>query len=330
MSEPQVFAVNAITKPAFTDYVIPQLLAWRGAGIGCALVTLVGVEGTSPRPPGSQLAVNEHGDFVGEISSGCAEAALVTEARLAIGDGLTRVGRYGANSKYIDVVLPCGSGIDVHFDPSIDTEALRGIEAARAARRATALLLRRGGGGRSEPCDPATTPAAGHVVRIYHPPLRLVICGRGATVASLAQFAHQIGLDVVVYSPDARTLQAVRPLASEAIELRRPEAFTSSRVDDRTALVTLFHDHDWELPVFLACAERPPLYMGALGSRRAHAARIAALRSAGCKAEFVNAIRGPVGLDIGARSPPEIALSIAGEILALNRDRLLVSGDLAA
>ena len=97
----------------FTEMVIAQLLAWRRAGVACALVSLVGVEGSSPRRIGSQMAVNADGDALGTISSGCAQAAIIAEAVAAIRTGLPRTVRYGAGSKYIDVVLPCGSGIDV-------------------------------------------------------------------------------------------------------------------------------------------------------------------------------------------------------------------------
>ena len=95
----------------FTENVIPQMLQWRADGIASALVTLVGVDGSSPRRIGSQMAVNMRGDYVGYISSGCAEAAIVAEAVDAIKQAIPRTVRYGAGSKYMDVVLPCGSGI---------------------------------------------------------------------------------------------------------------------------------------------------------------------------------------------------------------------------
>ncbi len=311
-------------QPAFTDYVIPQLLSWRHDGLGSALITLVGVEGNSPRPVGSQLAVNERGDYVGEISSGCADAAIVAEALLAIAEGCSRTVRYGARSKYIDVVLPCGSGIDVHFDPGVSTSTLRDIDVARSARRSVGLRLSGDDIGPSEICAASGVSAIAGLVRLYQPPIRLLICGRGASVRYLAQFGHQIGLEVVVYSQDPATLAGAAPWASQTIALKGPADFSSGLIDPQTAVVTLFHDHDWELPVFLACARQPPLYMGALGSRRAHEARKTALREAGCSRAFVEAIRGPVGLDIGAQSPPEIALSIAAELLSLKRGALLV------
>jgi xanthine dehydrogenase accessory factor len=108
-------AMPTSTVP-FTENVIPYLVAYRRVGLGCVLVTLVNVEGSSPRRVGSQMAVAADGTVVGMISSGCAEAAIVAEAMSALHEGRVRTVRYGTGSPYMDVVLPCGSGIDVHFD----------------------------------------------------------------------------------------------------------------------------------------------------------------------------------------------------------------------
>lgn len=95
--------IDINSAPEFIEYVIPQLLEWLRAETPSALVTLVGVEGSSPRPVGSQMAVNINGEYVGHITPGCAEAAIVAEAVSYIVSGKNGCSRYGAGSKYIDV-----------------------------------------------------------------------------------------------------------------------------------------------------------------------------------------------------------------------------------
>lgn len=286
----------------FTENVIPQLVAWRREGLACALVTLVGVDGSSPRRPGSQMAVNVHGDHLGYISSGCAEGAIVAEAVDAIKAAGARTVRYGAGSKYIDVVLPCGSGIDVHFDASIATETLEHLEAEIAARRTVELPIEAGLGGAP-------------FVRTYTPVPRVLIAGRGINVDFVARFAHELEWEVIAASPDGDALARVAPFA-RTVHLTGPADFDPSLIDGHTAVVLVFHDHEWEPPILAKCEGSPAFYAGALGSRRTHGQRCELLAMLGCSQAFIGRIHSPVGLDIGARNPAEIALAICGEIMA--------------
>lgn len=292
----------------FTENVIPQLLAWRGAGIASVLVTLVGVDGSSPRRIGSQMAVNANGAHLGYISSGCAEAAIVAEAIAAINAGTSRTIRYGAGSKYMDVVLPCGSGIDVHFDPVITTAALEKVQAAIAGRMPTQLEF-------ALAVDNMTAKST--YVRHYTPVPRVVIAGRGVAVDYVAVFARQLEWEVVVASPDEATLARVATLANTTLHLTKPGDFDPAIIDAHSAAVLLFHDHEWEPPILAKCAGTPAFYVGALGSRRTHAQRKELLEILGCPADFIASIRSPVGLDVGAMNPPEIALAIIAEIMSL-------------
>lgn len=291
----------------FTENVIPQLLAWRAAGLKSALVTLVGIDGSSPRRIGSQMAVNENGEHLGYISSGCAEAAIVAEAAAAIEAGAARTVCYGAGSKYIDVVLPCGSGIDVHFDPTVTTADLEDVQAAISARRPALLEIA---------LAPGNMADKQAFVRHYNPAPRIVIAGRGVAVDYVAAFARQLDWDVVAASPDEATLARVAPVANSVQYLTKPGDFDPTIIDAQSAVVLLFHDHEWEPPILARCAATPAFYFGALGSRRTHAQRTQMLEMAGCPADFIASIRSPVGLDIGAMNPPEIALAIIAQIMA--------------
>ena len=106
------------------DAAVRAVLAELEAGGRAVLVTIVGVEGASPRPVGAQMAVRADGSWVGYISGGCLESAVAQEALKALETGAADVVRYGKGSKYFDIVLPCGSGVDLHFDPAPDARAL--------------------------------------------------------------------------------------------------------------------------------------------------------------------------------------------------------------
>lgn len=306
-----------MTLPLFTENVIPQLLAWRAHGIPAALVTLVGVEGATPRPVGSQMAVNAKGEFRGYISSGCAEGAIVAEAVSALARGANETVRYGAGSKYIDSVLPCGSGIDVHFDATIPYDVLAALQAHIAARRSTALRIDLTHKRPAVILSAMTTPSQTGFIRAYQPPPRIVVAGRGINVDYVARFAHDLEWDVVVASPDVAVIERLSAIASQTQHLTRPDDFETGVIDPSTALVLVFHDHEWEPQILAKSAETPAFYFGALGSRRTHAQRKGLLANLGCSSAFIDAIHSPVGLDIAAKNPAEIGLAIIAEILSL-------------
>ena len=181
-----------MTQPLFTENVIPQLLAWRAQGIPTALVTLVGVAGASPRPIGSQMAVNANGEFQGYISSGCAEGAIICEAVSALARGENTTVRYGAGSKYIDIVLPCGSGIDVHFDITVPTDVLAALQAQIAARQPSALSVDLTHDRPTFLTPAGAKPSQAAFIRTYQPSPRIVVAGRGITVDYVARFAHNL------------------------------------------------------------------------------------------------------------------------------------------
>lgn len=317
---PDPFPTQSPPHAVFTDNVIPHMLAWRRQAAPCALVTLVNVEGSSPRPVGSQMAVNADGSTQGYISSGCAHAAIVAEAIEAINRGVNRTVRYGAGSKYMDVVLPCGSGIDVYFDATIAEDTLAELDGAIAARRHVAMAIDLDG---NNPSQIASRIPSNHSTpdrpfqRQYRPQRRIVIAGRGIDVDCLARLAHGLEWNVIAVSPEEATLARLAPYANGLQHLAQADDFDASIVDADTAVVLVLHDHDWEPTLLAKCVGRSAFYVGALGSRRTHAQRRELLSMLGCPPAFIDAIRSPVGLDIGARNPAEIAIAIVAEILAL-------------
>ncbi|MGD9670104.1 MAG: XdhC family protein [Hyphomicrobiaceae bacterium] len=313
----------------FVDDVTPILLDWHRAGLRGVLVTLVGIEGASPRPLGSQLAVNERGDWVGQISSDCAEAAIAREALACLADGKARTVRYGRGSKYMDLRLPCGSGLDIHFDPDIPRSVLEALEDKRRARRPVALVFALRGNGANHRIETLAhgqadggsefDPADDAFIRSYLPQTRVVVAGRGAYASALVSFAHALGWEACLLTPDLALIEQHAHQCLVTRKLAGASDFDASLIDPWTATVLLFHDHRWEPAILAQVLQADGFYVGALGSRATHHRRFKELARLGVGKEQFSRVRGPAGLDVGARTPPEIALSIAGEIVAARR-----------
>lgn len=305
-------------KSAYKENVLPDLAAWRRAGLKTALVTLVRIEGSSPRPLGCQMAVNERGEALGLITGGCAEAAIVAEAQSAIEAGANRCVRFGVGSPYMDVRLPCGSGIDVFFNATLSDSDVDALLAAQDARRPAAMAfdLERL---TTRLCEPEMRGGGDEYVKIYAPATKLLIIGKGAVTPFTAQLAQAMNFEAHVFSPEVETLEDAKPYCTTITHLTSDRPSYISSTDRWTAVVTLFHEHEWELGFLEASLNSDCFYVGALGSRRTHADRLAMLREKGVDEAKLQRISGPVGLDIGAKSPPEIALSIIAEIVEARR-----------
>ncbi len=288
----------------------------RGAaeGVDGVLVTLTGIEGTSSRAIGTQMAVLADGRHAGSFSGGCIEAAVIAEALDVLARGEGRVIRYGSGSPYIDIRLPCGGGIDLLFTPCRDARPIAAALGALARREPVALALGVAGVAHAA-ADAVAGWSAGVFVQRYLPPLRLVAVGQGEDLTALARLAMAFGIEVIAHVPErdpflqeATGRLAVHPLASRTTDM----AFGS---DAWTAIVFLFHDHDWEEALLPRALAAPAFYHGAIGSRRTHRARVDMLRAAGVPEPRIDALRGSIGLIPSTRDPATLALSILGEVV---------------
>lgn len=277
-------------------------------GQGCVLVTVLAVEGSSMRNPGTHMGVAQDGSFAGSLSGGCIENAVVGEALEALEAGAPRVVRFGAGSPYVDIKLPCGGGLDIHFQPLADGEMVGQVCAAIAARKPFAISV-------NEEARFHAGWREGEGVFGHWPELRLLIVGHGAGVEALAKLARAMELASHVLTPDPRILGnlAGQGLATTKLEKTGDTHLLAS--DAWTAIVFLFHDHDWEVQLMARALELPHCYLGAMGSRKAHAARCEALAKAGVSAGAIASIKAPLGLFHSSRDPETLALSALGEIV---------------
>lgn len=303
----------------YVENVLPVLKAWRAEGHATVLATLVAQDGSAPRPRGSQMAIRADGEAVGNLTGGCAEAAIIAEAQARLAAGSNRLLRYGKGSPYIDIRLPCGSGIDVFFDIGFAEQDLDLVLSANAARRPASLVfdfeqLRCRAEDGALSIDEPTRWS-----RTCEPTTRIHAVGKGPLVPLLAQLGSAAEFEVLVWSSEPETLARAEPWALEAQTLTTPEAFRCGQLDRWTAFLSLFHEHEWDPPILAQALESESFYVGALGSRRTAETRREVLRELGVAEDAIARLHGPVGLDLGARSPPEIALAILGQIVQVRR-----------
>jgi xanthine dehydrogenase accessory factor len=297
--------------------VLRFLLARSQEGLGTVLVTLTGIEKGSSRAIGSQMAVAEDGRYVGSFSGGCIEAAVVGEALDCLRQDRATLVRFGLDSRYIDIRLPCGGGVDLYFNPRPDPATIAGVLSSLDAREPARLSIAEGGV-RAVPAsaDEGSGWRGDGFEVVYVPPLRIVAFGQGEDLTAFARLAHRFGADVTAFSPSQTDLDLLSGENIEGFELVSRNSLPAIRSDAWTAIVFLFHDHDWEETLIPHALNLQAFYFGAVGSRRTHQARLEMLRLASVPERLQRALRGPVGLIPATRDPATLALSILAEVVS--------------
>jgi xanthine dehydrogenase accessory factor len=291
------------------------------AGERVALATLTQVIGSTARGIGTHMGVDERGDFIGSFSGGCIESAIVGEARRILSSGQAEIVRFGAGSPYIDIRLPCGGGIDILVTPDPPAALLREIVDRLEARQPVALAL--SAGGAIDLVPPAMVDRDGWVGPHFHvrhdPPIRIVIAGHGDEPVALARQALAYGAQVELLTPDAVAADRVRALGAPVTLLKATSRIPPLHFDPHSAMILLFHDHDWEEALLLSALEQPCFFIGAMGSRDTHARRVAMLEGRGVPASLRARIHGPIGLIPASRDPDTLALSVLAELVEAAR-----------
>lgn len=284
-------------------------------GERAVLVTLTDVIGTSSRAPGTHMAVTETGASIGSLSGGCVEAAVVAEARDVLARGKADLVRFGAGSRYIDIRLPCGGGIDLLFTPDPALDVLHDAAALLDARQSVGLHLSYDGSLALGPTGKAGRPGPGYVA-IHDPDLRVLVVGHGDESRALARLASTYTAEIALLSPDAGLVSEVRLAGIDARILPMPGATSLLNADAFTAVVFLFHDHDWEPELMARALATPAFFVGAMGSRSTHKRRRALLLAEGVPQHDVDRVVGPIGLIPATRDPETLALSILAQVAA--------------
>ncbi|MEL6477337.1 MAG: XdhC/CoxI family protein [Pseudomonadota bacterium] len=310
-------------------------LDWHRAGRRAALATVIETWGSAPRPVGAQLVISGEAEMMGSVSGGCVEGAVVVEALEVLDEGQPRILDYGVSDEDAFAVgLACGGTIRVLVEPigtgqGLPEALLAELVAARAAREAVALetLLDSGQHRMIRPdgadeaiammfaADRSGFAEPGRFIAVHNPPLRLAVIGAVHIAQPLSQMARAMGLDATIIDPRAAFGSAERFPGERLVEDWPDAALTAHGLDARTAVVTLTHDPKLDDPALQVALASPAFYIGALGSTRTHAKRVSRLTEAGFSAEQIARIDAPIGLDIGAKSPAEIAVAVLAELV---------------
>jgi xanthine dehydrogenase accessory factor len=292
-----------------------------------AVATVVATRRSAPRPVGSKLFVSESGEMEGSVSGGCVEGDVYLAAKEVLAGGEPRLLTYGiTDDMALGIGLPCGGEIDVFVEPA----------GAPAPERGVVLTVIAGEGVGEKLDDPelggrALRRGRSHVIElddrtvfadVFGPPPRLLVYGAVDTADALCAAAKLLGWTTIV--ADARARFATRerlPNADEILVAWPEETLAQVRPDTSTAVIVLTHDDKFDLPMLQGVLATDAFYVGALGSRRNQQRRRELLREAGVADEDLERIAGPAGLDIGAESAAETALSMIAEMLAVRASR---------
>ncbi|MDH3451181.1 MAG: XdhC family protein [Gammaproteobacteria bacterium] len=329
----------------FVDIAPDAVLAWLDEGRECALATVVGTWGSSPRPVGSQMLVDNDGNFEGSVSGGCVEGAVVTAAREALAERTGRVLEFGVSDNDAwEVGLACGGTIRVFVAPCPERSVLSAIAAAYAQKQPAVLVTSLTDNSHRLAID-TLDPLQGELrvacaqalrmdtsrylesgderlfVKVYSLPLRLLVIGAVHIAKTLIPIAAAAGYEVMLIDP-RRAFASRERFPDAQVTHEWPDvALQRLRPDRRTAVVTLSHDSKLDEPALQRALASDAFYVGALGSRRTHAARCKRLLENGVAEDAIARIHAPIGLDIGAATPVEIAVSIIAEITSTLRRR---------
>lgn len=326
--------------------VLDRALAWLDEGHRVAIATVVETWGSSPRPRGSQLVVRDDGLFFGSVSGGCVEGKVVEAAQAAMQERQSQLLEFGvSNAEAWEVGLACGGTVRIHVAPvasgelpgSIGRAPLEASRRARVEKRAIVMLTPLDGSTAATwapgepPLEPALAEAAqrslttddaqavetagGRVfVQAFNPPLRLVIVGAVHIAEPLARMGALLGYAVVMIDPREGFARPERWPGLTVATDWPDEVLATLAVDHRTAIVALTHDPKIDDPALESALRSDAFYIGALGSKKTHAARAQRLAEQGFTPAQIARIHGPIGLRIGARSPAEIAVSIVAQL----------------
>jgi len=285
--------------------IIADLRAWRARGDERVVIaTLVAARGSSPRPIGSKLAVSERGELAGSVSGGCVENEVYEQAQAILAGSEPKLCSYGITDEQAwSVGLPCGGEIDVFVEETAWADIEPVLDAIERGERIEITL---GNGFREE----------------YGPPPRLVVFGAVDTAEALCAAAKQLGWHTIVADARGKFATPARiPSADELLVEWPEETLAQVQPDDWTAVVVLTHEDRFDIPALAGALRTDAFYVGALGSRRNQERRRGLLLQEGLDEDDVNRISGPTGLDIGAETPAETAVSILAEILARRAGR---------
>ncbi|MBL8306449.1 MAG: XdhC family protein [Rubrivivax sp.] len=305
--------------------VIRTAMDWMNRGHRVVLGTVVRTWGSSPRPPGSLMVIRDDGQVAGSVSGGCIEDDLIDRVRRGeLAPRLPQVTRYGVSAQEAQRFgLPCGGTVQIVLEPlgaqSLLRDLLAAIESHRVVRRrlelATGLVS-------LTPCDDGDALRFDDQLleTVHGPRLRLLVIGAGQLSRYLASMAVMLDYRVTVCDPRDEYHEGWAAMEGVTLSRTMPDDLVlAMNLDANSAVVALTHDPKLDDLALMEALKTPAFYVGALGSRRNNDARRKRLVEFDVSEAELARLHGPVGLNLGGRTPPEIALSIVAEMTAARR-----------
>ncbi len=322
------FGVSGVSLMHSVDHaVLKALQAWQQEPVDCWLATVVGTFGSSPRPPGAMLALRSDGVLIGSVSGGCIEDDLVDRARNGrLPTHLAELLTYGiTREEAMRFGLPCGGTLQIVIEPVRDfswvSALLQRIGCHELVARTLtletlAITLVEASRDSILAFDEAT------LTTVHGPRWRLLIIGAGQTSFYLARMAQALDYEVIICDPREEYRQAWDIPDTRMMTEMPDDAVLALPVDGRTAIIALTHDPKLDDMALLEALKSPAFYVGALGSARNNAKRRERLALFDLAPEEIARLHGPVGLEIGSRTPPEIAVAILAHLIAVRNQKL--------
>lgn len=307
--------------------VLDAVRRWAGQRRRFALVTVARTWGSAPRPAGSWMALRNDGQVHGSVSGGCIEADLI--ARVLDGGfdaALPFLLQYGVTQEEAHRYgLPCGGTMELVVEPRPDHAALEqlaqrlgqgelALRTVRIGRAAVSVAAGTANDSVSWDGETLTTP--------HGPAWRLLIVGAGQISTYLAQMAQALGYQVTVCDPRVEYTGSWEVAGTTLLSSMPDDAVVALRLDPHSAVVALTHDPKLDDMALLEALKSPAFYVGALGSNvTSERRRERLLAHFDLSREQVERLHGPVGLPIGSHTPPEIAIAILAEMIAVRSGR---------
>ncbi|WP_411698296.1 XdhC family protein [Conyzicola sp.] len=313
--------------------IADRLVAALDGGRTLAIATAVSIEGSAPRTVGTSMAFDGR-SVIGSIAGGCVEGAVVDVCELVLADGVARTVDYGVSDETAFAVgLTCGGQLRIRVTPVTPQieAALRAAAASSPAGVAIALgdVPARFDGRIAAELDArvamgetalAAIDCDGELVDVFFevatPPARLIVFGAMEFSVALAAAGSALGYRVTVCDPRSLFATAARFPTAEVVVEWPTTWLARTPVDERTVVCVLAHDDRFDAEIIAQSLALPVAFVGAMGSRRTHERRVASLRDRGVSEAQIERLHSPIGLDLGASTPEETAVSILAEIIS--------------
>ena len=304
--------------------VLRSATAWVKSGHAVVLATVVKTWGSAPRPLGAMLAIRDDGQVSGSVSGGCVEDDLIERVhqhRLA--SDKPEIATYGVSKEQADrFLLPCGGTLQLVLEPVRESAGLDELLSAIERQELVARFLDlETGKSRLEPGRWSDTLEFDDKVlkTVHGPRWRLLLIGAAQVSRFLAQMAQALDYQVTVCDP-REEYAAAWDLAGVPLERAYPDDVVQAmNLDAHSAVIALTHDPKLDDAALLEALKSPAFYVGALGSTANNDKRRKRLAQFDLSANEIGRLHGPVGLKIGSRTPPEIAVAILAEMTAVRR-----------